>query len=138
MLSDGPEKSRNPLTKAIRRRNPKKKVTFSQGNTYVEASDVEYSSEEEDEEADREYLPNEHEHSENQESEQEPHQDDNTIIEPLKTGPREIDAPTGPQPQTTATSLNTVQDNSIEKARTSDEMFDTIGPSLQHRLCLAC
>ncbi|KAL8908144.1 MAG: hypothetical protein Q9207_000967 [Kuettlingeria erythrocarpa] len=126
MLSDGPEKSRNPLSKAIRRRGAKKKVTFSQGNTYVEASDVEYSSDGEDEEADREYLPNEDEHSENQESEQEPHQDDSMIIEPLKTGPREVDGPTGPQSQTTATSLSAAQDNSIEKARTSDEMFDTI------------
>lgn len=124
MLSDGPEKSRNPLVKVIRRR---KKVTFSQGNTYVEASDVEYSSEEEEEEGDGEYLPNEDERAESQEAEREPHQDDNMVTEPLKTGPREPDTTAEPQAQTTATSLNTDQDNSIEKARTSDEMFETIG-----------
>jgi len=46
MLGDNAERSKNPLKKAIRRRNTKN-VQFGQP-TYVEASDHEYSSEEED------------------------------------------------------------------------------------------
>lgn len=45
MLSDNSEKSRNPLKKAMRRRNTKT-VQFA-APTYVEASDYDYSSEEE-------------------------------------------------------------------------------------------
>jgi hypothetical protein len=46
MLGDNPEKSRNPLKKAMRRRNAKT-VTFSEP-TYFEASENDYSTEEED------------------------------------------------------------------------------------------
>jgi len=46
MLGDNAERSKNPLKKAIRRRNTKN-VQFGQP-TYVEASDYDYSSEEED------------------------------------------------------------------------------------------
>ncbi|MCJ1284022.1 hypothetical protein MMC26_003353 [Xylographa opegraphella] len=48
MLGDNPEKSKNPLKKAMRRRNAKT-VQFA-APTYHEPSDHEYSSEEEDEE----------------------------------------------------------------------------------------
>ena len=50
MLGDQAEKSKNPLKKAIRRRNAKT-VTFT-APTYVEASDIDYSTEEEDVEGD--------------------------------------------------------------------------------------
>nr|POF13815.1 hypothetical protein CFP56_02839 [Quercus suber] len=46
MLSDNSEKTRNPLKKAMRRRNAKT-VQFA-APTYVEASDYDYSSDEED------------------------------------------------------------------------------------------
>ncbi|KAM3422928.1 hypothetical protein BST61_g411 [Cercospora zeina] len=46
MLSDNSEKSRNPLKKAMRRRNAKT-VQFA-APTYVEASDYDYSTEDED------------------------------------------------------------------------------------------
>ncbi|KAF2398560.1 hypothetical protein EJ06DRAFT_557799 [Trichodelitschia bisporula] len=46
MLGDTTEKSKNPLKKAIRRRNAKQ-VTFT-APTYVEASDYDYSSEEDE------------------------------------------------------------------------------------------
>ncbi|KKK15615.1 hypothetical protein ARAM_006526 [Aspergillus rambellii] len=45
MLGDNSEKSKNPLKKAMRRRNAKT-VTFT-SPTYIEASDIEYSTEEE-------------------------------------------------------------------------------------------
>lgn len=126
MLSDGQEKSRNPLAKAMRRHNAKK-VQFSQGNTYVEASDVEYSSEDEDEDGDGEYLPNEEQRPDNQELDQEPHQEDNMIIEPLKTGSREVDTTIEPQAQIKQSVSSTDENSNVEKARTSDEMFEAIG-----------
>ncbi|KAK3082425.1 protein phosphatase regulator, partial [Teratosphaeriaceae sp. CCFEE 6253] len=46
MLSDNSEKSRNPLNKVLRRRNAKT-VQFA-APTYVEASDYDYSDEEEE------------------------------------------------------------------------------------------
>lgn len=46
MLGDNPEKPKNPLKKAMRRRNGKT-VQFA-APTYVEASDVDYSTEEEE------------------------------------------------------------------------------------------
>ncbi|GAB7347287.1 hypothetical protein MBLNU459_g3373t1 [Dothideomycetes sp. NU459] len=46
MLGDSPEKTKNPLKKAMRRRNAKT-VQFA-APTYVEASDYDYSSDEED------------------------------------------------------------------------------------------
>lgn len=46
MLGDNPEKTRNPLKKAMRRRTAKT-VQFA-APTYVEASDYDYSSDEED------------------------------------------------------------------------------------------
>ncbi|KAI9367133.1 hypothetical protein BJX61DRAFT_529919 [Aspergillus egyptiacus] len=46
MLGDNSEKSKNPLKKAMRRRNAKT-VAFT-SPTYIEASDVDYSTEEED------------------------------------------------------------------------------------------
>lgn len=48
MLGDNMEKSKNPLRKAMKRRNAKT-VQFT-APTYVEASDYEYDTEEEDEE----------------------------------------------------------------------------------------
>ncbi|KAL8942196.1 MAG: hypothetical protein Q9216_001804 [Gyalolechia sp. 2 TL-2023] len=123
MLSDAPEKSRNPLKKAMKRRNGKA-VQFA-APTYVEASDVEYSTEEEDEEGDGEYLPNEEERPENQESDQEPRQDDSAVVEPLKTGTREVDTTSEPQAQIRP--INGTDHNSgVERARTSDEMFESL------------
>lgn len=49
MLGDNPEKSKNSLKKAMRRRNTKT-VQFS-APTYHEASEIEYSSDEEEQDA---------------------------------------------------------------------------------------
>lgn len=125
MLSDAPEKSRNPLKKAMKRHNGKK-VQFT-APTYVEASDIEYSTEEEEEEGEGEYLPNEAERSETQESDQEPRQDDTAVVEPLKTGNRDVDTNIEPQGQIKPITNGTDQNSGIHKARTSDEMFESIG-----------
>lgn len=124
MLSDAPEKSRNPLKKAIKRRGGKT-VQFA-APTYVEASDVEYSTEEEDEEGEGEYLPNEEERTENQESEQEPRQDNTAAVEPLKTGNRDVNSSVEPQAQIKPLTNGTDQNSGIQRARTSDEMFESI------------
>ncbi|KAI4168424.1 MAG: hypothetical protein LQ343_006433 [Gyalolechia ehrenbergii] len=121
---NAPEKSRNPLKKAMKRRNGKT-VQFA-APTYVEASDVEYSTEEEDEEGEGEYLPNEEERPENQESDQEPRQDDTAVVELLKTGSREVDTTIEPQAQIRPITNSTDQNSGIERARTSDEMFESI------------
>ncbi|KAL9008900.1 MAG: hypothetical protein Q9173_006020 [Seirophora scorigena] len=123
MLADPVEKAKNPLTKAIKRRNAKK-VQFSPP-TYVEASDVEYSTEDENEEADGEYLPNEEDRSRTQDPEQEPHQEDDATVEPLKSASRDSDTSTEPQTQMKQGAITaTDQSSSTERARTSDEMFD--------------
>lgn len=63
MLGDNLEKPKNPLKKAIRRRNVKQ-VQFT-APTYYEASDIDYSTEE-DEEADGEYNAHEDENQDSQ------------------------------------------------------------------------
>ncbi|KAL9027692.1 MAG: hypothetical protein Q9196_003819 [Gyalolechia fulgens] len=122
--SNAPEKSRNPLKKAMKRRNGKT-VQFA-APTYVEASDVEYSTEEEDEGGEGEYLPNEEERPENQGSDQEPRQDDTAVVEGLKTGTRAVDRTIEPQAQIIPITNGTDQNSGIERARTSDEMFESI------------
>ncbi|KAL9598839.1 MAG: hypothetical protein Q9219_004258, partial [cf. Caloplaca sp. 3 TL-2023] len=120
------EKSRNPLKKAIKHLNGKT-VQFA-APTYVEASDYEYSTEEEEEEeGDGEYLPNEEERSESQETDQEPHQDKNMSVEHLKSGPREVDMINELQVQPRASNSGQDLDSGIERARTSDEIFESMG-----------
>ena len=63
MLGDNLEKPKNPLKKAIRRRNTKQ-VQFT-APTYYEASDVDYSTEEE-EEVDGDYNAHEDENQDSQ------------------------------------------------------------------------
>ncbi|KAL2005478.1 hypothetical protein VTN00DRAFT_2689 [Thermoascus crustaceus] len=81
MLGDNPEKSKNPLKKAMRRRNTKT-VTFT-SPTYFEASDIEYSTDEEQGEG--EYLDDEDETSrgETQDLQDETH-NENIVVEPLR------------------------------------------------------
>ncbi|TGO59020.1 hypothetical protein BOTNAR_0171g00230 [Botryotinia narcissicola] len=78
MLGDQAEKSKNPLKKAIRRRNAKT-VTFT-APTYVEASDVDYSSDEDD--GDGEFYGQQEQQAEQQEQTVE--DDEVAAIEPLK------------------------------------------------------
>ena len=117
--------------------NRRRKVQFT-APTYVEASDVEYSTEEEGEEGEGEYLPNEEDRSEQQEPEQEPRADDDAVVETLKAG-SVVDATSEPQTQVKQTATGTDQPSDVDRARTSDEMFDytgTIASGL--RSCTAC
>ena len=79
MLGDNPEKSRNPLKKAMRRRNAKT-VTFTDP-TYYEPSERTYSSEEEEEE-EQEFLTVADAAREEEDAQQD--QNGSATVEPLK------------------------------------------------------
>ncbi|KAM3083672.1 protein phosphatase regulator [Clarireedia jacksonii] len=113
MLGDQAEKTMNPLKKAIRRRNAKT-VTFSPP-TYVEASDVDYSTDEED--GDDSFYGQQDQYSGQQEQH---HDDEETVsIEPLK--PRaEVREVRSESPDRDSSTIK----SSSDTARTSDEFFD--------------
>ena len=118
MLGDQEPKTKNPLKKAIRKRNAKT-VTFT-APTYVEASDVDYSTDEEEGEGDY-YGPNgQQEHNGDQQA-QNLEEDEIIAIEPLK--PRaEVREETSEsiEPDTKEDATNAGSD----PERTSDEIFD--------------
>lgn len=80
MLGDNSEKSKNPLKKAMRRRNAKT-VVFS-APTYIEASDVEFSSDEESDD-DAFFIDNQ-EPLEAEPDEAQESRDDDMVVEPLR------------------------------------------------------
>ncbi|KAJ6109420.1 hypothetical protein N7486_001655 [Penicillium sp. IBT 16267x] len=80
MLGDNSEKSKNPLKKAMRRRNAKT-VNFAPP-TYIEASDVEYSSDEDSEHGDF-FHDDETETVESEEGDSQDQSEDITV-EPLR------------------------------------------------------
>jgi len=115
MLGDQAEKTKNPLKKAIRRRNAKT-VTFA-APTYVEASDVDYSTDEEDGEG--EYYGEQEQQQQAEAQQQNPEEDEIVAVEPLK--------PRAELREVKSESLERVEPAaklSSETARTSDELFD--------------
>ena len=124
MLGDNPEKSKNPLKKAMRRRNAKT-VQFC-APTYVEASDVEYSSDEEDGEGDPYGSEGESPEAQVQAQAQNGQQDEEGILaDPLKGKDSNVDGIQSLEmPDENADrDLNTTTGLS----RSSDEMFDRHG-----------
>lgn len=121
MLGDNPEKSKNPLKKAMRRRNAKT-VTFA-SPTYFEASDVDYSSEEEH--GDGEEVEEEEETSRaDPQDTQEDVRDESMVVEPLRPKPHKEKAPS----ESEVASEDQQSDRaSPEKPRTSDEVPDRQG-----------
>ena len=121
MLGDNPEKSKNPLKKAMRRRNAKT-VQFA-APQYFDPSDVEYSTDEEEQE-EGEYLP-QMEQAETQDQERDV--DDTAVVEPLKARiePKE--------PASVSISESDPRDSDAdqsvlaEKPRTSNEIFEQQG-----------
>ncbi|KAL5356841.1 hypothetical protein BJX96DRAFT_143474 [Aspergillus floccosus] len=114
MLGDNSEKSKNPLKKAMRRRNAKT-VTFT-SPTYIEASDVEYSGEEDlDDQASY--------HDENAthgDEEDEDTQNDDIVVEPLR--PKSKDKTTEEAEKVEET--RDLDRSSPEKNRSSQEIFE--------------
>ena len=123
MLGDQAEKTKNPLKKAIRRRNAKT-VTFA-APTYVEASDIDYSTDEENGESDYLGLNGEKEPIDD-EKDPGPEDDEIMAVEPLK-------------PRAEAREVNLENDDTVaaksssDAARTSDEIFEGKLESKQSR-----
>ncbi|KAL4989311.1 hypothetical protein BDW68DRAFT_157020 [Aspergillus falconensis] len=118
MLGDNLEKSKNPLKKAMRRRNAKT-VTFT-SPTYIEASDNDYSTEEEDDDDDvsftDEYARDEYEQQEEQ--------NEDIVVEPLRPKSKGVEEPQSAEQEPIAASP--------EKPRSSQEIFeqeDSITPT---------
>ncbi|KAF1933260.1 uncharacterized protein M421DRAFT_415606 [Didymella exigua CBS 183.55] len=120
MLGDTAEKTKNPLKKAMRRRNAKT-VQFG-APTYVEASDYDYSSDEEGGELFGGSEPKQAQQQQEQEQQtvqkSEPEQDDSLEVKPLKLGSiKKVSSE-----ESRSSSEEASKDD--ETSRTSDEMFD--------------
>src|ERR1700761_4616125 len=120
MLGDTTEKTKNPLKKAMRRRNAKQ-VTFNAPNTYVEPSDYEYSSDEDME--DEGSLVNGENHSEEANSNiADEAEDEITTVAPLSVKQSKRDA--SPEKEVVKEISDEDRRKTIDKPRTSDEIFD--------------
>jgi hypothetical protein len=117
MLGDQADKPKNVLKKAIMRRAAKT-VTFA-APTYVEASDVDYSTEEEDAEGDY-YGANGQQEKNGDQQEQEPEEEEKATVEPLKTRAEVRDTSF----DSTDTDGGDAPQSSSDTARTSDEIFE--------------
>ncbi|KAL2075801.1 hypothetical protein VTL71DRAFT_744 [Oculimacula yallundae] len=119
MLGDQEAKSKNPLKKAIRRRNAKT-VAFA-APTYVEASDIDYSTDEEDGEGDY-YGQNGQQEQNGEQQEQVADEDEIKAVEPLKPRAdiRQVKSDS-PEPEASRDPAAKVSSDAI---RTSDEMSD--------------
>ncbi|RDW76599.1 uncharacterized protein DSM5745_06591 [Aspergillus mulundensis] len=114
MLGDNLEKSKNPLKKAMRRRNAKT-VTFT-SPTYIEASDNDYSTEEEDDDDDVSFTD---EYAQ-QEYEQQEEQNEDIVVEPLRPKSKGVEESQNAEKEPTAASP--------EKQRSSQEIFEQEDP----------
>jgi hypothetical protein len=118
MLGDQADKPKNPLKKAIKRRNAKT-VTFT-APTYVEASDVDYSTDE-DEIAERNYYAQEQAQAEAQQVEAEA--EEITLVETVSERAEVREVKTSIVESGKGISDETSKDSS-DTVRTSDEMLD--------------
>ena len=120
MLGDNPEKSKNPLKKAMRRRNAKT-VQFA-APQYFEPSDFDYSSDEEGGEGDISEEPATAQTGTQGTQEQ---QNDTAVVEPLrlKTQAR----PVGANGTQLADATELEAQDSPDRTRSSDEMFEGRG-----------
>lgn len=122
MLGDNSEKSKNPLKKAMRRRNAKT-VNFA-APTYIEASDVEFSSDEDSEHGD--FFDDETLDGEEEETQD---QNEDIVVEPLRPRAQKE----RPVDQSDANGIQDKQEPerpSSEQRRSSEEFFDPEGKSV--------
>lgn len=117
MLGDQAEKTKNPLKKAIRRRNAKT-VTFT-APTYFEASDVDYSTDGEEGEGD--YYGQQEQNSEQQKAVAD--DDEIVAVEPLKQR-AELRDTGSDSTETDANLSETTSKVSSDMSRNSDEIFE--------------
>ncbi|KAH7371281.1 hypothetical protein BKA66DRAFT_573014 [Pyrenochaeta sp. MPI-SDFR-AT-0127] len=125
MLGDTAEKSKNPLKKAMRRRNAKT-VQFAPP-TYVEASDYDYSSDEGDGELFGGPEPKQAQQQQVQQQQTtqnaEPEQDDGLKVQPLKTNGAKKDA-NGQVESDARSSSDSTAKREDDKQRASDDSVD--------------
>ncbi|KAF1965659.1 hypothetical protein BU23DRAFT_488808, partial [Bimuria novae-zelandiae CBS 107.79] len=124
MLGDTAEKTKNPLKKAMRRRNAKT-VQFAQPQ-YFEPSDYDYSSDEDDGDdlfggADPNQAQAQQQQATAEKSESEP--DDNMKVKPLLLNGTKKDKQ-GEAESDTSEGANDSARSGPERQRSSDEMFD--------------
>ena len=124
MLGDNPEKSKNPLKKAMRRRNAKT-VQFT-APTYYEPSENEYSSEEEGEEVDFLQGP---EPQQVQDQHEDIIQEEAAAVEPLNVRAAQKEEVEQREVQTETVSQQSIvdRDSQEEKPRSSEEIFERQG-----------
>lgn len=126
MLGDQAEKTRNPLKSAMKRRKAKT-VTFT-APTYVDYSDIDYSTDEEDLEA--EALAQQQQQAQqsgSQEASGEPEIEDETAkVEPLKPKSQQKEVATA-EGQLAEANVDaaTTSTKAAATARTSEEIFET-------------
>jgi hypothetical protein len=114
------EKTKNPLKKAIRRRGAKT-VTFS-APTYVEASDIDYST---DEDVEGDYYGQERQQQQQSASQQdEAEEDDVATAEPVVVKAEAKDADSDIVESNDRNNSELPSKSSSEVTRSSDEMFD--------------
>lgn len=126
MLGDNPEKSKNPLKKAMRRRNAKT-VQFT-GPQYYEPPEIDYSDEEEDgsdfEKGDQEDLG-----TDEQETQQEIRNVE-AVVEPLRVKSQPKSGLTnGIKAVDSKDDISNGASEDLERGRTSEEIFEKRGPS---------
>jgi hypothetical protein len=121
MLGDQAEKTKNPLKSAMKRRKAKT-VTFT-APTYVDYSDFDYSTDEEDLEA--EFMAQQQQQSGNQQASAEAEIEDETAkVEPLKPKSQQKEAATAGA-QAEEASEDGATATTKASARTSEEIFET-------------
>ena len=126
MLGDNPEKSKNPLKKAMRRRNAKT-VQFAPPQ-YFEPAEVEYSDEYEEEDSEDEEEPVEDKKDGEPQEAQTDNQNDSAAVKPLR-----LKSQQKPVSVNGAQSISTQEqglNGAIEdpdRARSSDKMFEKRG-----------
>ena len=115
----------NPLKKAMKRHNAKT-VQFT-APSYVEPSDVEYSSD--DEEGNGEYGAQEQVSTATQSNDQSNQVDDGVVLEPLKPRGQAREVRQNGDPLVAQNGGGIDQGNAPDPTQTSDEMFDGGEPS---------
>lgn len=116
MLGDNSEKSKNPLKKAMRRRNAKT-VTFT-SPTYIEASDIEFST---DDELDDTASFNDEDLARGDEDDLQDGHSEDIVVEPLRPkAQRDKDSDEDEE----ETEVQDSERVSSEKQRPSEELLD--------------
>ena len=126
MLGDNPEKSKNPLKKAFGRRNAKT-VQFT-APTYHDAPDIDYSTDEEDDD-DGGLYPETVAATQAGSQEVNEERDQTAAVEPLKIGSQLNEHNGNDEIQSDPRSQQGSDESepAIERPRTSEEMFDRQG-----------